>query len=273
MIKEKSGKVSQRRPASGMGGLASGKKDKKTIKKDKPSLKKDVSVVKLKDVKKEMPSLEKMLKAGVHFGHRTSKWNSNMDKYIFTSRNNIHIIDLEKTQEKLEQALKFIQDIKKKNGTILFVGTKIVAKEITKKSAEECKVFYVIERWIGGTLTNFGIISKRLEHFRDLENRKKTGALKKYVKRERHEFNVELQKLERQFGGIKNMVKLPDALVIIDVYKEKLAVKEAGMKGIPVVGLCDTNTDPTNVDYPIPANDDAISSLRLILETIVKVLK
>jgi small subunit ribosomal protein S2 len=132
---------------------------------------------------------------------------------------------------------------------------------------------YVIERWIGGTLTNFGVISKRLEYIRDLEKKKKAGELEKYTKKEQHEFNIEIQKLNRQFGGIKEMTKLPDALLVVDTHKEKLAVKEARMKEIPVVGLCDTNADPTIIDYPIPSNDDAISSLKLILGTIVKVLK
>ncbi len=252
-------------------------KEKKTLlkskKKIKPSKKKEISVKKIKDVKIEMPSLEEMLKEGVHFGHKTSKWNSRMEQYIFTTRNNVHIIDLEQTYEKLKQALEFIRDIKKKNETIIFVGTKIAVKEITKKTAEECHVFNVTERWIGGTLTNFPVISKRLEYFRELEKKKKTGELKKYVKREQHEFDVELQKLERQFGGIKNMVKLPDALLVVDAHKEKLAIKEARVKNIPIIGLCDTNADPTIVDYPIPMNDDSISSLKLILGTIAKVLK
>jgi len=248
-------------------------KDKSIKEKEKKPFKKsDVLSVKLKKAEEEMPSLEEMLKEGVHFGHRTSKWNSKMKQYIFTTRNNIHIIDLEKTYDKLKQALNFIEDIKKKNGTIIFVGTKIAVKEITKKIAEKCKVFHVTERWIGGTLTNFVVISKRLEYFRDLEKKKKTGELKKYVKKEQHEFDVKLQKMERQFGGIKNMVKMPDALLIVDTYKEKLAVKEAKMKNIPIIGLCDTNADPTIIDYPIPMNDDSISSLKLILGTIAKVL-
>jgi len=249
-------------------------KSVKSVKKDKKSSKKgSVLSVKLKKIEKEIPSLEEMLKEGVHFGHRTSKWNSKMEQYIFTTRNNIHIIDLEKTYNKLKEALNFIENIKKKNGTIVFVGTKIAVKEITKKTAEECKVFYVTERWIGGTLTNFAVISKRLEHFRDLEGKRKKGELKKYVKKEQHEFDVQLQKLERQFGGIKNMIKIPDALLIVDTYKEKLAVKEARMKNVPIIGLCDTNADPTIIDYPIPMNDDSISSLKLILGTIAKVLK
>jgi small subunit ribosomal protein S2 len=228
---------------------------------------------KVKNIEKMLPSLEEMLKAGVHFGHRTSKWNAKMEPYIFTTRNNVHIIDLEKTEEKLKEALEFLQKIKEKKGTVIFVGTKISAKEITQQSAQEVKMPYVIERWIGGTLTNFKVISKRLEYIRDLEKKRETGELKKYTKKEQHEFNIELQKMNKQFGGIKEMTKLPDALLVIDTHKEKLAVKEAKMKEIPVVGLCDTNADPTIIDYPIPANDDAISSLKLILGAIVKALK
>jgi len=225
------------------------------------------------DIDKILPSLEEMLKAGVHFGHRISKWNPQMKPYIFTNRNGVHIIDLEKTREKLNEALKFAQKIKEKKGVILFIGTKISAKDITRQTAEKCRMPYVNERWLGGTLTNFKIISQRLEYFRDLEEKRKKGELKKYTKKEQHQFSVELQKLEKQFGGIKKMTKLPEALLVIDIQKEKLAVKEAKMKGVPIIGLCDTNSNPGLIDYPIPANDDAITSLKLILETIVKVLK
>ena len=238
----------------------------KTIKKKS---KKSIS----QDIEKILPSLEEMLKAGVHFGHRTSKWNAKMEPYIFTTRNNVHIIDLEKTHEKLKEALKFIQQIKEKKGMIIFVGTKVAAKEITQQSAQECKAPYVNERWIGGTLTNFKVISERLEHFRDLEKKRETGELKKYTKKEQHEFDIELQRLNQRFGGIKEILKLPDALLVIDTHKEKLAVKEAKMKKIPIIGLCDTNSDPSIIDYPIPVNDDAISSLKMILGVIVKVLK
>ena len=242
-------------------------KDKKIVKDTKKG------VVKKINLEKIIPSLEEMLKAGVHFGHRSSKWNAKMKEYIHTTRNKVHIIDLEKTEKKLKDALEFINEIKEKKGIIIFVGTKVAAKDITKQTAEEVKMPYVIERWIGGTLTNFKVISKRLEHIRDLESKEKEGELKKYTKKEQHEFNVEIQKLNRYFGGIKEITKLPDALFVIDASKEKLAIKEAKMKNIPVVGLCDTNSDPTTVDYPIPVNDDAISSLKLILGAVVKVLK
>lgn len=224
------------------------------------------------NIEKIVPSLEEMLKAGVHFGHRTSKWNPKMKPYIFGSRNNVHIIDLEKTQQALKKTLEFISQLKEKENTLLFVGTKISAKEIIRQTAEETKMPFVAERWLGGTLTNFQTISKRLEHFRDLEKRKKEGALEKYTKKERHEFDVELNKLEGQFGGIKKMTELPNALFVASAHDDKLAVKEAKMKKIPVIGICDTNSDP-NIDYPIPGNDDAISSLKLILEAVTKVLK
>jgi len=242
-------------------------KNKKTIKNTKKNPIKKINLEKI------IPSLEEMLKAGVHFGHRASKWNAKMKEYIHTTRNKVHIIDLEKTEEELKKALEFINEIKEKKGMIIFVGTKVAAKEITKEIAENVKMPYVIERWIGGTLTNFKVISKRLEHIRDLEKKEKEGELKKYTKKEQHEFNIVIQKLNKQFGGIKEITKLPDVLFVIDANKEKLAIKEAKMKNIPIIGLCDTNSDPTTVDYPIPANDDAISSLRLILGTVVKVLK
>jgi len=244
------------------------KKVAKTEKKAKP-----IKKISQATLDKIIPSLEEMLKAGVHFGHRTSKWNAKMKPYIFTTRNNVHVLDLEKTEEKLRQALEFLYEVKEKKGTIIFVGTKVAAKEITQETAEKVKMPHVIERWIGGTLTNFKVISKRLEHVRDLEEKRKKGELKKYTKKEQHDFNIEIEKLNRQFGGIKETTKLPEALFVVDIHNEKLAVKEAKMKGIPVAGLCDTNADPTLIDYPIPANDDAISSLKLILGTVVKVLK
>jgi len=242
-------------------------KDKKIVKNTKKKIIKKINLEKI------IPSLEEMLKAGVHFGHLSSKWNAKMKEYIHTTRNKVHIIDLEKTEKKLKNALEFINEIKEKKGIIVFVGTKVAAKDITKQTAEEVGMPYVIERWIGGTLTNFKVISKRLKHIQDLESKEKEGELKKYTKKEQQEFNIEIQKLNRHFGGIKEMTKLPDALFIIDTSKEKLAIKEAKMKNIPVIGLCDTNSDPTTVDYPIPVNDDAISSLKLILGAVVKVLK
>ena len=243
------------------------KKSKKSKKKKKETVKKKTT----KEIK--LPSLEEMADAGVHFGHRTSRWNPKMEPYIFGVRNNVHIIDLEKTYEKLKEAVEFLKKMKKQKKTVLFVGTRVNAKEITKEMATKCNMPYVNERWLGGTITNFDEISKRLEYFRDLEKKMKSGELDKYTKKERHEFNVELLRLEEKFGGIKNMTKLPDALIVLNVKHDALAVKEAKRKGIPVVGLCDTNADPTSVDYPIPCNDDASSSLKLIVGVLVEALK
>lgn len=240
--------------------------------KDKP-IKKTKKKTAAKAVKVKPPTLEKLLKTGAHFGHRTSKWNSKMEPYIFTTRNNVHIIDLEKTYQKLEEALKFLQEIKSKKGIVLFVGTKISAKEIIKEEAKKCKMPYAAERWIGGTLTNFKVISKRLSYLRDLENKQKTGELEKYTKKEQHNFSVELKRLNQQFEGIKEMTKMPDALFIAGVKDDGLAAKEARMKNIPTIGLCDTNSDPSSVDFPIPANDDASSALKLIIGAIADALK
>lgn len=241
---------------------------------EKSKIKKKKTIKKSKSVKGvKVPGLEDMLQAGVHFGHKTSKWNSKMKSYIFTSRNNIHIIDLEQTQQKLQEALEFIRDIKDKKGKIIFVGTKVAARDITRRIAEDCKMFYVTERWIGGTLTNFQSISERLKYFRDLEAKKKSGELSKYTKKEQHDFDVELEKLQRHFGGIKEMTDMPRALFVVDVHSDIAAVKEARVKNIPVIALCDTNADPSLIDYFIPANDDAISSLEIILESIGNTLK
>lgn len=249
------------------------KKDKKVKKTAKTTNVKAKAKAKKIDLEKALPSLEEMLKKGVHFGHRVSKWNAKMEPYIFTVRKNVHIIDLEKSREKLGEALQYLYQLKQQKAIILFVGTKISAKEMVKETAERLNMPYVNERWLGGTLTNFPVISKRLEHYRDLESKMQKGELEKYTKKERHDFNVELQRLKLRFGGMKQMTSLPDALLVIDPYKENLAVKEARMKGIPIVALCDTNADPSIIDYPIPTNDDAIPALKLLLETIEKVLE
>ena len=240
---------------------------KKTLKK---TIKKKV---KTKTPLIKAPSLEEMLRAGVHFGHRSSRWNPKMKPYIFTTRHNVHVIDLEKTHKNLERALKFLQEIKDKNGVVLFVGTKVSAKKIVEEAAKECKMPFVTERWLGGTLTNFKIISERLTHLKDLEAKKKSDEWGKYTKKERHDFEIEINKLNQRFGGIKKITKLPDALFIADIRQDDLAAKEAKMKGIPSVGLCDTNTDPTSIDYPIPSNDDASSALKLMVGAVAEMLK
>lgn len=218
-------------------------------------------------------NLEEMAQAGVYFGHRSSRVNPKMKPYIWGVRNNIDIIDLNKTAEKLREALRFIQEIAKEGKTMLLVGTKIQTKELVKETAEECGFPYVAERWIGGTFTNLGTIIKRIKYFKGLEEKARTGELEKYTKKEKAKIAEELASLEVKFGGIKNLTQLPDAVFIVNMRKDHLAVKEARMKGIKVIGICDTNTDPSLADYPIPANDDAISSVKYILDKVAEVVK
>ena len=216
---------------------------------------------------------EEMAQAGVHFGHRTSRVHPKMQPYLYGVRNTVHIIDLEKTKEKFEEALKFIQELISENKILLLVGTKIQVKDLVKEIAKDCSLPYVNERWLGGTFTNFEIIKKRIEYFKDLEKKKAAGELEKYTKKERAKIDQEIRDLEIKFGGIKNLEKLPDAILVLDMKKDEAAVKEARMKGVKVIGISDTNVDPTLADYPIPANDDAISSVKYILEKIKEVIK
>ena len=216
---------------------------------------------------------EEMTRLGLHFGHRTSKINPKMQPYISGVRSTIHIIDLEKTKERLSQALDFIQKLVSENKVLLLVGTKIQIKNIVKSIAEECHLPYVAERWLGGTFTNLGTILKRVEYYKDLEKKRVAGELEKYTKKERADFDQELKKLEIKFKGIKDLNSLPAAIFVCDMLKDRLAVKEAREKGIKVIGICDTNVDPNLADLPIPASDDAISSVKLILEQIRNAIK
>lgn len=211
---------------------------------------------------------EEMALKGVHFGHQTSRINPKMKPYISGTRNTIHVIDLEKTKESLTEALEFIQKLVSEGKTLMLVGTKIQVKNMVKAIAIECGLFYVTERWLGGTFTNFSSILKRTEHYKDLEKKKASGELEKYTKKERAEFDKEIEKLEIKFGGIKDMNKLPSAIFVCDMKKDILAVKEARAKGVKVIAISDTNVDPDLADFPIPANDDAISSVKYILEKV-----
>ncbi|MBZ9569726.1 30S ribosomal protein S2 [Patescibacteria group bacterium] len=217
-------------------------------------------------------SLEEMAKAGVHFGHRTSRSHPKMKPYLAGVRNTIHIIDLEKTAEKLKEALKFIQELISENKILLLIGTKIQVKDLVKEIAIECGLSYVSERWLGGTFTNFKTISKRIEYFKDLERKKTEGSFEKYTKKERLNIDRELRDLEIKFGGIKNLQLLPDAIFVLGMKKDEIAIREAKKKGIKIIGIAHTNVDPTLVDYPIPANDDAISSVKYILEKVKEVI-
>lgn len=216
--------------------------------------------------------LEEMAKAGLHFGHRTSKINPKMKPYISSVRNGVHIIDLEKTINNFEQALRFIQEIIFQGKIILFVGTKIQSKDLVKEIAEACNLPYINQRWLGGTFTNFKTLKKRIDYFKDLEEKKKNGELAKYTKLERIKIDQELKNLEIKFGGIKNMIEMPDAIFALDMKKDGLAIKEAKAKRIKIISIADTNIDPSLADYPIPANDDAISSINYILSKVKDVI-
>lgn len=211
-----------------------------------------------------------MLKAGVHFGHKTTKWNPKMEPFIFGVRNNIHIIDLEKTILALNDASGFVKRISAAGGTIIFVGTKKQARNIIKDAATKINMPYVANRWIGGLFTNYGIISKQIRLMEQLEEGLKSGELDKYTKKEKLNIEKKVKKLDQKFGGLRALKKLPDAVFVTDINQDKIAVMEAGIKGIPIIAIADTNTDPTLVTYPIPANDDALSSIKLIIGKIVE---
>ena len=211
-----------------------------------------------------IPDLLTMLKSGVHFGHQLSKRHPKMKPFIFMSKNGFHIIDLEQTQVKLSEALDFVKTIAANGGTVLFLGTKKQAQPIIIKAAKACGMPYITERWLGGTLTNFAAISKVINKYRRLKEQKVKGELAKYTKKEQLEFDKETSKLEKMVGGIQELNKIPEAIFICDVKREKTAVSEASRKNVPIVALCDTNANPTNIAYPIPANDDAIKSIELI---------
>lgn len=215
---------------------------------------------------------EEMLKAGLHFGHRTSRLHPKMEPFIYGIKKTVHIIDLEKTLEKFQEALKFVQELAEDQKIMLLVGTKTPHKELAKNIARECDLPYVNERWLGGTLTNFEVMRKRIDYLNEIEEKKKTGEFEKYTKKEKIKIEQEFNKLKIKFEGIRDLKKLPDALFICDIKQDSLAAKEARMKNIPVIAIVDTNADPSLADYPIPANDDAISSVRYILEKVKEVI-
>lgn len=209
-------------------------------------------------------SMKQLLEAGVHFGHQTRRWNPKMARYIFTERNGIYIIDLQKTVKKVDEAYHFVRDIATNGGTMLFVGTKKQAQESVKEEAERCGMFFVNERWLGGMLTNFQTIQKRVRRLHDLEKMEEEGVFDLLTKKEVAALRHEMDKLERFLGGVKHMKRLPDALFIVDPRKERIAVAEARRLNIPIVGIVDTNCDPDEIDVVIPANDDAIRAVKLL---------
>ena len=209
--------------------------------------------------------MKQLLEAGVHFGHQTRRWNPKMAPYIYTERNGIHIIDLQKSVGKVDEAYKAISDIASEGGTILFVGTKKQAQDSIKEEAERCGMFYVNERWLGGMLTNFKTIQQRIKRLNKIEEMSQDGTFDVLPKKEVIQLKKEWDKLEKNLGGIKNMKQLPDAIFIVDPKKERICVQEAHSLHIPLIGIADTNCDPEELDYVIPGNDDAIRAVKLIV--------
>lgn len=209
-------------------------------------------------------SMKQLLEAGVHFGHQTRRWNPKMAKYIFTERNGIYIIDLQKTVKKAEEAYSFVRSVAEEGKSVLFVGTKKQAQEAIKDEALKADMYFVNERWLGGMLTNFQTIQKRVNRLKELETMEADGVFEVLTKKEVQGLKHEMEKLEKYLGGIKDMDKLPGALFIVDPRKERIAVAEAHKLNIPIVAIIDTNCDPDEIDYPIPGNDDAIRAVRLL---------
>ena len=217
-------------------------------------------------------AMKQLLEAGVHFGHQTRRWNPKMAEYIFQARNGIHIIDLQKTSNKLDEAYEFLKEQAEEGKTVLFVGTKKQAQECVKEAAEKSGMYYVNQRWLGGTLTNFQTIRKRIERLQELEEMEQNGTFDVLPKKEVVLLKKEMDKLNKNLGGIKEMTSLPGVMVVIDPKKEHIAILEAKKLGIPIIGLVDTNCDPDDVDYVIPGNDDAIRAVKLITDVLANAI-
>lgn len=213
-------------------------------------------------------TMKQLLESGVHFGHQTRRWNPKMAEYIFTERNGIYIIDLQKTVKKIEEAYNFVRDLAAQGGSILFVGTKKQAQESIKEEAERCGMYYVNVRWLGGMLTNYQTIKRRIARLEELEKMEREGVFNVLPKKEVMQLQAEKERLNKYLGGIKNMPGLPQALYVVDPRKEHIAVSEARKLGIPIVAIVDTNCDPDEVDYIIPGNDDAIRAVKLLTSKI-----
>ena len=216
-------------------------------------------------IKMSVISMKQLLEAGVHFGHQTRRWNPKMAEYIYTERNGIYIIDLQKSVDKVDEAYNAIYDVAAQGGSILFVGTKKQAQEAVKTEAERCGMYYVNERWLGGMLTNFKTIQSRINRLKEIEAMEADGTFDVLPKKEVIQLKKEQEKLEKNLGGIKNMKRIPDAIFIVDPKKEAICVQEAHILGIPLIGIVDTNCDPEEIDYVIPGNDDAIRAVKLIV--------
>jgi len=217
----------------------------------------------------QIPSMKELLEAGVHFGHQVRRWHPSMKHFIFGARDGVHIIDLSQTEEWLQKACDFVKNIYSKGGNMIFVGTKNQARDVVKSTAEKCGGFWITERWIGGLLTNFEEVAKNIKKLIDLEEKRKNEEeMAKLTKKEIILMDREINRLEKLYGGLRGMDKLPDAIYVIDVKKEETACREAKRKNIPIVAICDSNTNLFLVDWPIPGNDDSIKSIRIITETI-----
>ncbi len=221
-----------------------------------------------------IPTIEKLLDAGVHFGHQVKRWHPAMEEFIYTARNDIHIVDLEQTERLVEEAADFLYGVAKKGGKIIFIGTKKQARDVVEIEGKRSGAMYVTERWLGGTITNFDVIKKNnIDKLLDLKNRKEKGDLKMYTKKERLLIDREIEKLEKFVGGLTPMKKTPDTVVIIDSKRERTAVKEAIRAKIPVVAMLDTNCNPSGIDYVIPGNDDAIRSIAIVVKALADAIE
>ena len=221
----------------------------------------------------KIPTIKDLTESGVALGHKTTKRHPKMIPFLDKIQGTIHLINLEKTREKIEEALKFLEDLAKNQGVVLFVGTKQIAREIVKKYAEECSMPYVINKWVAGTLTNFEIINQSIKKCLKMNEEKQKGEWNKYTKKEILELERELQRLEKMVGGLKSLEKIPDALYVVDVLKEKTAIRESARKKIRTVAIVDTNVNPEIITYPIPANDDASKSIDLITNLVAQAIK
>lgn len=218
------------------------------------------------------PSLEAMLEAGVHFGHKTAKWYPKMKPFIYGVRHGVHIIDLEKTQSQLNKAMALVSDIAARGGDVLFVGTKKQAKNAVAQAAIRCGMPYITERWLGGTFTNFNQIAKLARRYRQLKSTMSAGDVSKYTKKEQADFAAEIEYLEKKVGGILSLDALPQAVVIIGLKEEETAIKESVAVNVPIIALCDTNTDPSLISVPIPGNDDAVRSVQLVCDALAEAI-
>lgn len=221
----------------------------------------------------KIPSSLEMLKAGVHFGHQSSKWHPKMKPYIFGERGGVHIINVEQTATKLDEALKFVTSTVARGGTILFVGTKRQAQEIVAKYATDCAMPYVNARWLGGTLTNYAQLQRLIRHYLDLKDKREKGELKKYTKLEQLQFDREIEELDEKIGGLSTLTRVPDALFVLDARHEKTAVREARAMKVPMIALVDSNVNPSGIEYVIPGNDDAVNSIDMIAKLVAGAVK